>query len=157
MRVVRGFCRPNARESDSWLLVRSGTPADIAWTRAHELLLEQAPGLATRWGATVWTDPAKLQPPKSSAALALIDFGSALRRSVQASVMEGRPCGERIEGALAGLRQELRSQIDRELSVLPTRALKPLFFFVAPSVLGLLFFGMYLSWSEVSVGVGFGF
>jgi hypothetical protein len=138
-------------------LVRSGTPADISWTKASELLQKQAPGLALRWGASVWTEPAQLSPPKSAAALALVDFGRVLKRGVQASVMEGRPCGDRVESALQGLRQELRSQIDRELSVLPTRALKPLFIFVAPSILGLLFFGSYLSWTQVSAGVNLAF
>lgn len=134
--------------------IKAGTPADLSWTKVHELLQDLAPQLAMSWGASVWTDPAKQPLPRASAAVALIDFGSALRRSVQASVMEGRPCSDRIETALQGLKQELRSQVDRELSVLPTRALKPLFIFVAPSILGLLFFGMYLAWMEVSSGAG---
>ena len=50
--------------------------------------------------------------------------------------MEGRPCLERAEAALLGLRQDMKAQVERELSLLPTRALKPLFIFVAPSLFG---------------------
>jgi hypothetical protein len=135
-------------------LVRAGTPADLSWTKSSELLQEQAPALASRWGFSVWSDPAFQPPPKSTAALALIEFGIALKRCVQVSVMEGRPCGDRVETSLLALRQELRAQIDRELNVLPTRALRPLFLFVAPSILGLLFFGLWLSWTQVSFGIG---
>lgn len=138
-------------------LVRSGTPADLSWTRSTELLQAQAPALAVHWGANVWTEAPKIPAPRSTAAAALIEFGRALKRTVQASVMEGRPCGDRVETALLGLRQEIRAQMDRELSVLPTRALKPLFIFVAPSILGLLFFGIYLAWLQVSSGVSLGF
>jgi hypothetical protein len=137
-------------------LVRAGTPADLSWTKSAELLQQQAPALAVRWGFSVWTDPPFSPLPKSTAAQALIEFGTALKRSVQVSVMEGRPCGDRVETSLQALRQELRSQIDRELNVLPTRALRPLFLFVAPSILGILFFGLWLSWSQVSSGIGGG-
>lgn len=135
-------------------LVRSGTPADLSWSRAVEMLHAQAPALAVQWGPSIWAEAAKLPAPKAVAAGALIEFGHALKRTVQLSVMEGRPCGERVETALLGLRQEIRSLIDRELSILPTKALRPLFMFVAPSILGLLFFGMYLAWVQVSVGMG---
>jgi hypothetical protein len=138
-------------------LIRAGTPPDISWTKASDLLHEHAPSLAIRWGPSVWADAARLPPPKSTAACALIEFGTALKRTVQVSVMEGRPCGDRVETALQSLRQEIRSQIDRELGLLPTRALRPLFALVAPSILGLLFYGLWLSWVQVAEGMSFGF
>ena len=37
-------------------LVRAGTPSDLAWTRACELLIREAPALAVReWGSSVWS------------------------------------------------------------------------------------------------------
>jgi hypothetical protein len=142
-------------------LVRSGNPADLAWTRACALLQEEAPGLAARWGASVWgaDSPAGLTQLKSAAGAmkALEEAGEGLRRAVQVSLMEGRPCTERVESALQALRQDLRSQIERELSLLSTRALKPLFICVAPALFMLLGFGLYLSWEQVVGGGGAGF
>jgi hypothetical protein len=68
--------------------------------------------------------------------------------------MEGRPCTERAEAALAALRQELRSAVERELGLLGTRALKPLFACVAPAVFLLLGFGLWLGWQQASGGAG---
>src|SRR6185312_11640334 len=58
-------------------LVRSGTPADLSWTKAMELLQSRAPALALRWGASIWAESPKLPLPKAPAASALIEFGSA--------------------------------------------------------------------------------
>lgn len=133
-------------------LVRSGNPTDLAWARACALLKEGAPELAARWGASAWNAPARGPSPRrvAPAAVALEELGSGLRKAVQVSLMEGRPCTERVETALMALRQDLRSHIERELGLLGTRALKPLFFCVAPALLSLLAFGMWLSWQQVA-------
>lgn len=147
-------------------LVRSGNPADLAWARACALLKADAPELALRWGASVWTSnsgdavmPA-LGPARGAfrtpAARALEELGASLRKAVQVSLMEGRPCTERVETALASVRQDLRSQVERELGLLGTRALKPLFLCVAPALMMLLGFGLWLSWEQVA-GTGTSF
>ena len=69
-----------------------------------------------------------------------------MRKVIQVAVMDGRPCVERVESMLSDIRRELRSCIDHELSLVATRALKPLFSFVAPGVLGLLFTGLWIVW-----------
>jgi hypothetical protein len=147
-------------------LVRSGNPADLAWSRACALLKQDAPELALRWGASVWVskDGEVTAPPvvaplgalRVPAARALEELGAGLRKAVQVSLMEGRPCTERVETALSALRQDLRGQVERELGLLGTRALKPLFLCVAPALMMLLGFGLWLSWEQVA-GSGAGF
>lgn len=147
-------------------LVRSGNPADLAWTRACALLKQDAPELALRWGASVWVSKDAETTERSpasdrgalrvAAARALEELGAGLRKAVQVSLMEGRPCTERVETALTALRQDLRSQVERELGLLGTRALKPLFMCVAPALMMLLGFGLWLSWEQIA-GSGAGF
>ena len=102
--------------------------------------------LAERWGASVWksAEPGPDQRHSSAAMRALEEAGASLRKAVQVSLMEGRPCADRVETALACLRQDLRSQVERELGLLGTRALKPLFLCVAPALFMLLGFGFWL-------------
>ncbi len=126
-------------------LVRGGTPPDLAWPEAADLIRKDTPVLATGWGHTVWTDPTPVAA--SSAGAAILASATALRRAVQASLMEGRPCAERAEAILAGLRQELKARTERELTLLPTRALKPLFIFVAPALFVLLGCALFLAWT----------
>jgi hypothetical protein len=141
-------------------LVRSGNPADLAWTRACALLTGSSAGLAVAWGASVWKPTQDEWASGTSrsrracpAQRVLEEAGSGLRKAVQVSLMEGRPCTERVEAALGRLRQELRSLVERELGLLGTRALKPLFVCVAPGLFLLLGFGFWVSWRQVASGV----
>lgn len=133
-------------------LVRAGNPADIAWTRSCELLSREAPELAREWGSSIWKDRSatRARGSRCLAEEALIGAGDSIRKAVQLSLMEGRPCLERVEATLGSLRHEIQSQVERELSLLSTRALKPLFLCVAPPILGLLALGLYLSWRELA-------
>ena len=128
-------------------LVRSGSPPDLAWSRTCELLRSEVPQLASHWGAAVWSEGVTFRG-RGEGERILIETGTAIRKSVQISVMEGRPCAERVEGALLSLRQDFQAQVERELSLLGIRALKPLFTCVAPALLGLLGAGLWLSWAE---------
>ena len=143
-------------------LVRSGNPADLAWARACQLLGPESSGLAERWGASVWIPDASSETRavashRSAAMRALEEAGASLRKAVQVSLMEGRPCTDRVETALACLRQDLRAQVERELGLLGTRALKPLFLCVAPALFMLLGFGMWLCWEQAVGGSGIAF
>jgi hypothetical protein len=123
-------------------LVRVGTPPDLAWVKALDLLAREAPGLAQAWGVSIWKDPCfSLTKP---AERLLGEAGSAIKKAIQVSLMEGRPCSERVEATLLSLRQDMKLHVDRDLSLLPTKALKPLFICVAPALFGLLGFGLYL-------------
>lgn len=135
-------------------LLRSGNAPDVAWLRACELLRSQAPGLALHWGYSVFASSpqegdAGSGSGRSAAARSLREAGDRIRRAIAASVMEGMPCSERVESVLASLRVELNALIERELSLLGTRALVPLFACVAPALFGLLATGLALSWEEV--------
>lgn len=132
-------------------LVRAGTPPDIAWLNCVKSLATQTSELATAWGHTLWETPqtAKTGPTEKS----IINAGIAIRKSVQLSLMEGRPCVDRVETSLEAMRQDLKSHIERELTLLPTRALKPLFIFIAPALLGLLGYGIWLASADSLSGV----
>ncbi len=124
-------------------LLRGGEPPDLAWTRAVEHLGREAPALARAWGASAWgTDGEPVSPRERAEASAggrlLLGFGGELRRALQASVLEGRPCSERTEAQLTALQRDLGAQVDRELTLLATRTLKPLFLCIAPALLGLI-------------------
>jgi hypothetical protein len=127
-------------------LVRSGMPPDLAWIETTKPLIKEAPDLATAWGHSVW----QLTKTSESGSMdqAIIQTGSAIKKAVQISLMEGRPCTERVESALLALQHEIQAHIERELSLLSTRALKPLFLCVAPSVMSLLFLGLWLTAQE---------
>ena len=124
--------------------VRCGTPPDLAWTQAVDSLKSESLELAVAWGHSVW-DPELNRTSKIPTENVILQSGSAIKKSVQISLMEGRPCTERVESTLFALRKEVSSYIERELSLLSTRALKPLFIFVAPALMGLLFFGLWLT------------
>ena len=127
-------------------LVRSGIPGDLAWTRAAELL---PTSLAVEWGHSVWAAPPEAETNRGPARM-ITEVGSAVRKAVQVSLMEGRPCTERVESVLFAFREDVRAQVSRELSLVATRALKPLFFCVAPALLGLLVFGLFLGWQNAA-------
>lgn len=134
-------------------LVRCGNPADLAWARAMESLKNEAPELAEIWGYSVFAPEEALERGISGAERVLASIGITLRRSIHASLMEGRPCTERVETAFESLRQDLRAAVERELTLLGTRSLKPLFVCVAPSLLGMLAGGLAIGFmAELQFG-----
>ncbi len=137
-------------------LLRSGRPADLAWSETQNELDREASGLSRLWGYSVWVSEPAARPARlsSETELALARAGTSIRRAVQVSLMEGKGCSERVEAALISLTQEIRSSKERELELVGTRVLKPLFICVAPSILALLAWGLYLSWSELGAGLG---
>lgn len=132
-------------------LVRSGQPPDLAWTETCKIMSVDSPELALAWGYSVFESPLTPAIPWNQPSLAktLIQTGTSIRKSIHVSLMEGRPSIERVESALIALRQEIKSLVDRELALLGNRALKPLFLCVAPSLLGLLAIGMWVTWTSL--------
>lgn len=118
--------------------LRSGLPVDIAWSRAIPQLGERAYPLVVSWGAVLWSQPPAEAAAARGTAGMLQAWGGQLRLSIQRSLMEGRPCTERIESALDSLRQEWSARVEGELAMLGNRTLKPLFLLVAPAMLCLL-------------------
>lgn len=119
-------------------LVRTGVPPDLAWSRACEILEGKAVGLTVFWGQSIWGTGEGSGSFRRPVEKAILNAGEGIRKAVQVSLMEGRPCVERVEAVLLGLRKEMASAVDRELCLLPTRSLKPLFCCVAPALMGLL-------------------
>ena len=128
--------------------LRGGLPGDLAWARALPQLRRQAPSLIAYWGVDPESESvagdARLEP----AARSLVSAGRSLARAVRSSLNEGRGCGERIESVLDGLGVELDCEVERQVQLLSTRALKPLFVCVAPSVLLLLVLAFWLSFES---------
>jgi hypothetical protein len=108
-----------------------------------ELITHETTSLVQAWGYSIW-DQRSGPVNASSLEHAIIESGVAIKKAIQLSLMEGRPCLERVETALLMLRSEIKIKIERELSLLSTRALKPLFIFVAPGLLMLLVYGVFL-------------
>jgi hypothetical protein len=131
-------------------LVRSGSPPDLAWTKTCEWVSPTSKELILAWGFSLWQSPPENfwgRPEQ-----VIVKLGSAIRKAVQVSLMEGRPCTERVETLLYGFQQEMKALIEKELTLLGTRALKPLFVCIAPALLGLLFFGIALASTEILEG-----
>ncbi len=130
-------------------LLRLGRAPDRAWTEALPML---PTALVAAWGGDPWkTSEAGANEPRNLRE-ALLRAGGAYKRSIQASLWDGQPCTERIESAVAGLRAETRAYQERELQLLPTRALKPLFMLSAPGILAILGFALFLSMSATMGG-----
>jgi hypothetical protein len=127
-------------------LLRLGRAPDRAWTEALSLL---PPALVAAWGSDPWKTVDAKPGEARNLREALLRIGGAYKKSVQASLWDGQPCVERIESAVAGIRAETRAYQERELQLLPTRALKPLFLLTAPGILAILGFALFLSIASV--------
>lgn len=133
-------------------LLRLGRAPDRAWTEALPLL---PPVLVAAWGSDPWRTESTAEEPANTAKnlrAALLRSGGVYKKSIQASLWDGQPCTERIESAVEGIRAETRAFQERELQLLPTRALKPLFLLTAPGILAILGFALFLSVAE-AVGI----
>lgn len=134
-------------------VIRTGVPPDLAWAKSCELLTRVFPEglgmleLVEAWGYSVWDTPIALT--KTPMERTIVEAGSSIRKAVQVCLMEGRPCTERVETVLLALRQDIGTHVEKELTLLATRALKPLFICVAPALLGLLACGLWVSTQEI--------
>ncbi|NDD92054.1 hypothetical protein EBZ37_08220 [bacterium] len=132
--------------------LRGGLPGDLAWAKALPQLNQHATSLVGFWGADLWSEGGHPSTRLEPAAKLIAGQGVIFRKSIQASIFEGKGCAERIEAALDALRVELECEVERQMQLLSSRALKPLFICVAPSVLMLLVFAFFLSWESWMLG-----
>ncbi len=121
--------------------VRSGVPADLVWSEQLERIAGRAPGLARL------LDGGDRDGGGAAPGL-LRELGHSVRQAMQLSAMEGRPCIERIETAMLAFRTRWTLQTGRELELLATRALQPLFLGVAPAILGMLGAAILIAWNS---------
>ena len=134
-------------------MLRAGSPPDIAWLKVCENVRMRAPGLAEMMGAQLWGK--ERVPDTGGESLVLFSqWAHATRMGIKASVIEGRPCQERVELAVEALRLSWTDQVERQLGLLGTRTLKPLFCCVAPALLGTLAVGFFLAWDAALTGGG---
>ncbi len=139
LRSARGGVAPNTDISSSLLWPETllgelacGSPPDLAWQRALRWS-----GLALGQEARFWTEGGL------PAELGALEEG---RRICWFSLMEGKPCFDRIERLGMDLKKEHFARVRREIEVLQTRALGPLFLFFAPALLSLLVGALWIAW-----------
>lgn len=129
--------------------VKSGLPADIAWARAVQGFSARYTPLASGWSANIFSTQIrdkKIFPSKEGLAQRrILELGFAIQKAIQLSLMEGRPCNERIELLSDAFRTEWKGNVDRALAQLPNQALKPLFLCIAPAAFLLLGGALYYS------------
>jgi len=123
-------------------LVRSGTAIDYAWSQSLQFLAKFEPELSHLWRHT--QNGENFKGPE----LIFISLGKKIQASIHISLIEGTPCLDRIENLFMQTISEFEYTVQNEISLLSTQTLKPLFIFIAPSVLGLIGFGLYLTWKK---------
>lgn len=135
-------------------LLRAGEPPDLAWARALADLGTRAPELVVLWGAGLFLEgmPSHMLPRASEAEAAFARLGLSMKRALQNGALAGRAASEHLEAALDALRVEFSARVQREVGLLGTRALTPLFAFCAPAVIGLFALALYLSWASAWEG-----
>lgn len=127
-------------------LISTGLPPDLAWRRAMEELSLTDPSLLKEWKLQVWDTDFKTSTPFENECERLISgVGIEVRRSIQTSLVEGRPCMDRIESIQRAFLLDLRSRVSKELNLLPQRCLKPLFLCVLPSIFLLMLGSFFIS------------
>lgn len=129
-------------------LVRVGNPPDLAWSKACDFLGRKEAELAGFWGYSIWEVDAEVQRRGfRDSEKNLVETGHSIKRAVQVSLMEGRPCVDRVENLLNAARRDFKAVLDRQVAELGTHSLKPLFICIAPALLGLLAFGLWLAFT----------
>ena len=130
-------------------LISTGSPPDLAWKKSMEELSISDLALVSVWKLQVWDTDFKVPATVDHESERLIlNVGQEVRKSIQTSLMEGRPCIDRIESIHRAFQVDLRALISRELNLLPNRCLKPLFIFIMPAVLILLVGSFAISLQE---------
>lgn len=126
--------------------VRTGLPADLAWTEAIKLVHIREPDLSHLWGVNLWDT--EIDTEKNNL---YVRQAQKLRTVIQVNIMDGKPLLERLEAHIATFQIEVEDQVRLELEKLPQRTLKILYLYVAPAVITLMAYGFYLCWKEEAV------
>jgi hypothetical protein len=131
-------------------LISTGNPPDLAWKKAMEELSGSDQTLVAAWKLQVWDPDFRVSHEvDNESARLILGVGQEVRKSIQTSLLEGRPCVDRIESIHRAFQTDLRALISRELSLLPNRCLKPLFIFVLPAVMILMFGCFAISFQDL--------
>jgi len=132
--------------------LKAGSAPDHAWSESTMML---SSGLVCLWGADIWQESSEgacsLSGPKNFRE-SILTLGSRLRSAIQVSLMDGTPAEDRLVSVADSFKVEMAAFQERELSLLPARAMKPLFLCVAPAVLSLLVTALVLSFQSQAPG-----
>mgnify|MGYP007063368072 CR=1 FL=1 len=136
--------------------IRSGMTPELAWCKSYSILLKENKRFAQVWGQSVWSEKEhhiSKQKNKIDTTIVFVikEMVKAFKKSIHLSLMDGSPCIEKIESALEVVAKEIKIQTEKEVSLLSSRALKPLFICVAPALMGLLIFGIYLNLVDLKI------
>ena len=118
--------------------INAGEPLDLAWHSSCKDLSIRQKELAYSWGSELWGEGVKNINTYDSHSKEIFQLGLNLKRTLQASLVEGVSVIDRIDQISSTLGSLTESSIERELNLIQTRSLKPLFLFIAPSCIGLL-------------------
>lgn len=131
-------------------LISTGLPPDLSWKKTLEELCLTDRELAHAWGLLVWdTEFQKPNLSLNDTERLMVSTGIEVKRSIQTSLVEGRPCLDRIESVQRAFQLDLKMMVSKELNLLPNRCLKPLFIFVLPSFLVLLGGSFFLTLGDL--------
>jgi hypothetical protein len=140
------------RDWPMWLLasgerlisaVRTGETLDASWNQAQRFLGQHSISLSEYWGGFSWSEKKVTHVP-----LWIGDFRSQLLRAIQVALMEGQPSLDRIHTVVDSFFLEWSTQIQTRVALLQSKALKPLFFFMAPALFSLIIFSIYFLWND---------
>lgn len=129
--------------------IQTGQAPERAWNEFERGLLLDYPELVELWhkGTPSFESFKSLEHQKIPEIF--LKMGSQVKSAIELSIFEGRPCLERIQSVNDGLLTEVRARIQKEVELIPTRTLKPLFLCLAPSLLGILAWALLLTWNQV--------
>lgn len=130
-------------------LISTGHPPDLAWKTAMSELEKNDQTLVHAWKSQIWDPDFRVSPLiENESERLILCLGQEVRKSIQTSLLEGRPCMDRIESIHRAFQVDLTAIVSRELNLLPNRCLKPLFIFVMPSLMILMMGSFALSFAE---------
>ncbi len=123
--------------------LRGGCPPDQAWMLAMDSLHHIDESHATVWGRSLWIE-AELVRKGGSAESFFQSWGAGLRRILHVALMEGYSSSERLEAALTSFSDEWNHRVLDQVSRSATKALRPLFLSLFPSLIGLVCLAVFL-------------
>jgi hypothetical protein len=129
--------------------IQTGQAPERAWNEFERGLLLDYPELVEVWHQESSLSGSIRNSRFQKTPEIFLKIGSQVRSAIELSIFEGRPCLERIQSVNDGLLTELRARIQKEVELIPSRTLKPLFLCLAPALLGILAWALILTWNQV--------
>jgi len=133
--------------------IKAGYPPDLAWLQTCQVLENYVKELVLLWGSSIWQ--LETPPQNCGKEKLFLNFGQSMKQIIQVSLLEGSPCLKRGEALIESLKSDFKLICDREISLVGTHALKPLFLCIAPALVGLLLGALWICISHLPRDEGF--